>query len=364
MSAFKAEVFALTIEPHPGADRLEIAKIGDFKSIVGKGQFKNNSLVVYIPESSIVPNNILEEINLVGKLAGSNKNRVKAMKLRGIMSQGLVYPAKPEWTLGQDVTELLGITKYEPPIPAALSGDVNSHPDVKLNFDIENIKRYPNVFQDGEEVVFTEKIHGTFLGAGLVQPENRREDMLEGKLFVSSKGIAKQGLYFKDNEKNVNNVYLRAAKQFNLGQFLENIKENLTARPNRHWNMAAIETIWVMGEVFGIQNLTYGATKNHPSFRAFGIKVGHEFVSRDVFEALCNANNVEFAPVLYRGPFNKEVLAQYTDGKETVSGNSMHIREGVVITPVIERGTGEIGRAILKSVSDAYLNQSDGEELA
>ena len=365
MANFCVQVMKINdIQPIPKADNIEIVSIQDFKSVVKKGVFKVNDHVAYIPESSIVPSNILEELNLVGKLAGSNKNRVKAMRLRGIMSQGLVYPAKADWTLGQDVTELLQITKYEPVIPAVFGGEANRHEEISLNFDIENIKRYPETFQTGEEVVFTEKIHGTFIAVGLVQEKYRKEDMPEGKLFISSKGIAKQGLYFKDVEKNSKNVYINAAKKYNLGHFLENIKENLTGRPNRLWNAALTETIWVMGEVFGVQNLKYGVNSGDASFRAFAIKVGREYVSRDIFESICNYNQIDFAPVLYRGPFNKEVLAQYTDGKETISGKELHIREGVIITPVIERYDDNIGRAILKSVSDAYLNQSDGEELA
>lgn len=46
---------------------------------------------------------------------------------------------------------------------------------------------------------------------------------------------------------------------------------------------------------------------------------------------------------------------QYTTGRETVSGNAVHLREGVVITPVVERSCAEIGRLALKSVSEAYL---------
>jgi hypothetical protein len=124
-------------------------------------QFESGDLVAYIQEGSLVPEDVLEELGLVGRLAGPEENRVKAVRLRGILSQGLCYPAKDEWSEGDDVSEELGITKYEPPVPSQMGGEVysaGSHRTIK--YDIENFKRYPDVLEEGEEVVFTEKIHG------------------------------------------------------------------------------------------------------------------------------------------------------------------------------------------------------------
>src|SRR5271157_4752913 len=92
MSTFEAKVYRLTIEPHPNADKLELAVVGDYRAIVGKGQFMTGDYGVYIQEASIVPDWLIEKLGLVGKLAGPQHNRVKAMKLRSILSQGLVYP--------------------------------------------------------------------------------------------------------------------------------------------------------------------------------------------------------------------------------------------------------------------------------
>ncbi len=96
MSDFKVEVLPVTIEPHPNADRIEIARIGDYMSIVKKGDFVNGDLAAYIPEASIVPEWILRKMKLwdeekgKGKLAGKAGNRVKVARIRGIVSQGLV----------------------------------------------------------------------------------------------------------------------------------------------------------------------------------------------------------------------------------------------------------------------------------
>ena len=104
MSSFAVQVLQLTILPHENADVLELAKIGDYLSVVKKGEFKTGQLGVYIPEAALVPDDILESMGLVGKLAGSSHNRVKAARLRGILSQGLVYPVRSGLVTKKDKT--------------------------------------------------------------------------------------------------------------------------------------------------------------------------------------------------------------------------------------------------------------------
>lgn len=161
------------IEPHPNADRLDLAVVGEYRSIIRKGQHAEGDLVAYIPEASILPDVLIEEMGLTGRLAGKQANRVKAIRLRGIVSQGLCYPAREGWVEGQDVTEELGIIKYEPRLPAHMGGVIyNASRDRCLRYDVENWKRWPDVLQDGEEVQFTEKIHGCMDPSTLVMLPN------------------------------------------------------------------------------------------------------------------------------------------------------------------------------------------------
>ena len=98
MSTFAVKVLKIvTIEPITGADSIESAVVGDYRSVVRKGQFHAGDLAVYIPEASIVPLPLLQSMGLEGRLAGKDKNRVKATKIRGVISQGIV--------LGLDVLE-------------------------------------------------------------------------------------------------------------------------------------------------------------------------------------------------------------------------------------------------------------------
>ena len=65
-------------------------------------------------------------------------------------------------------------------------------------------------------------------------------------------------------------------------------------------------------------------------------------------------------PTLYRGPFSEETLLSLTDGATALGGK--HVREGVVVKPVQERESAELGRVILKNVSGDYLTRKGGTE--
>lgn len=382
MAEFEAKVQRLTIEEHPNADALELARIGNYRSVVRKGQFQSGDLAVYIPEQAILPDWLISELGLEGKLAGSKKNRVKATKLRGILSQGLVYPVQTttmkdqrgdrvvnvlqdgpdslsliEVEEGEDVTDDLGIIKYEPPIPVHMSGDVFNAFGKTIKYDIENFKKYPNVIEEGEQVVFTEKIHGTWVCYGY-HPD-------VGKI-VCSKGLSFKGLAFKFNEKNQNNLYMRALEQTKDDEQNDVI--------DRLLNMYGDKTpIYLLGEVYGkgVQDLSYGTQTPHVRF--FDLHFGdqnqvneniHEFgyASVDLLNGVLYKLNVDSVPHLYRGPFSENVMEQFTNGYESVSGSQFNIREGIVIKPVHETYDAVLGREILKSVSEDYLLRRGGTE--
>lgn len=383
MATFEVKVYKLYIEEHPNADVLEIARIGDYKSCVVKGQFKTGDLGVYIPEASVVPTHLIEEMGLTGKLAGKDQNRVKAVKLRGVTSQGLVYPLlkttqkRSEWVLksikdpifqivneGDDVTELLGITKYEPPIPIHLSGEVWNAFGYTPSYDIDNIKKFPDIFKDGEEVMFTEKVHGTWCCLGY-HPEIDHP-------IITSKGLSSQGLAFKLNEQNENNVYVRTFQRLTLRDVNNNplFKSGIlgTTLLDKLADLYGRSIpLYILGEVYGpgVQDLAYSETPN-PQFRLFDIYIGPpgqgRYVDAESLPSICESLRVDYVPALYRGPFSKQVVDQYTSGKETVSGKQLHIREGIVIKPVRERYDTMLGRVILKSVSDDYLLRKNGTE--
>lgn len=358
MATFKVSVQQIRdVQDHPNADRLSLVKVLGYTVITKRDEYAVGDTVIYIPTQAVLPQELISELGLDGRLAGKAKNRVKEIKLRGCFSEGLIYPNKDNLPIGTDVTELLGITKYEQPIPPALAGEVdNIGLDYALKFDIENFKNYPDIIKEGDQVVFTEKLHGTCFIAGAV-PDNRLdENLIDGQFFVGSKGLISKGLSFKDNEANQKNTYLSTAKKLNVFNALKILANERN------------DTVYILGEVFGdgIQDLQYGANQNERFLRVFAVYVGQGAQKRslpsDDVDAICERFYLDRVPVLYRGAFSLDKMKEYTDGLETVSGEQKHIREGIVITLAREGYHPEIGRVILKSISEDYLLRKNATE--
>ena len=349
MATFESRIHALRIEPHPNADRLELAAIGGFRCVVGKGSFTDGDLAAYIPEGAVCPDWLIAELGLEGKLAGSKRNRVKAVKLRGALSQGLVYPVRDGMVRGRPVsegdtvTDLLELVKYEPPIPIAMQGEVRPVHGATLRYDIENVKKYPDALQEHEPVVITEKLHGTWCCLGW-HPDH-------GPV-VTSKGMSDRGMALILNAANQTNLYVRTWRAFEAS--FETARARLAGDG---------QAFYVLGEVYGrgVQDLHYG--EPNPAFRVFDAYVGEpgrgRYLSPDEIESSLD-DLFPLVPVLYRGPFSAAVMLEQTDGATALGGK--HVREGVVVTPATERESAELGRVILKSVSGDYLTRKGGTE--
>ena len=330
-------VVQVTIEDHPNADRLEIAKIEGYNCVVGKDQFETGDRAVYIPEGSIVPDNILEDLGLTGMLHGSKKNRVKAAKIRKVLSQGLLYPITESMEptqLGSDMSEELGITKFDPPLPSMFKGTMVKYPN-QIQYDIENIKRYPYMFDEGESVLVTEKIHGTLC----------RITFRNGEYVISSKGIGNRGFAFS---KETRNIYTKTCGYFiDLFEELENrLGENYT----------------IFGEVYGkgIQDLSYNSEITIRIFDIYDGKVG-KFLDVTELIAITEAYNIPFVPSFGVYEYSQELIETLTSGKSLL--DPTQIREGIVIKPLKERNDDQIGRVILKSVAENYLLREKATEI-
>ena len=370
------------IKPHPNADMLEFAITSGYRSLVKKNTVSVGDLVAYIPEYAILPKTVLKHLGLwdeqknCGKLCGKNGDRVRTIKLRGEVSQGICYPVNrsgdnnfivvnhPDGevsnipvTEGDDVTAILGITKYEPPIPISLSGEVfNAGREYTLDFDVENWKSYPDLLIDGEEVIFTEKLHGTCTMLTFLPYLHSNPEAFGDKknILICSKGLGSRGLAFKNNEQNVNNLYVRSTANL-VSKINELQSVDLQGPPN---------PIFILGETVGpgVQDLPYC---DEICFNVFSVVHGyrseHNYVDwYDIYNNLRPFFGFECVPILYQGPFSKEIMLEHTDGKTALEAD--HIREGIVITPVIERHHPKLGRVCLKSVSDAYLTRKNGTE--
>ncbi|KOU57881.1 2'-5' RNA ligase [Streptomyces sp. MMG1533] len=356
MSTLRVTAEVLTVHEHPNADALELAQVGLYRAVVAKGAYRTGEAAVYIPEQSVLPAGLIEELGLTGRLSGGNFDRVKAVRLRGELSQGIVCrPAEladvdlvRAAAEGTDFSERLGITKWVPPVPTAMDGDVESAPDLLPWVDIENIQRYPDIFTPGEPVVLTEKLHGSACLLTYVADEER--------VFVASKGFGAKSLALKEDARN---LYWRAVRGHGVAEVAARVAGRLGAR-----------RVGVFGEVYGagVQDLTYGADGRRDTlgYAAFDVSVEVGGVvrwldAREVVELL--GGELPLVPRVCEGPYDIARVLEAADGRETVSGRGLHLREGVVIRPAVERYSPVTGgRAVAKAVSPAYLTRKGGTE--
>jgi RNA ligase (TIGR02306 family) len=376
MSTFHVKVRKIKIVPHPDAERLEIAVVDDYQSCVRKGDFADGDLAVYIPESAVLPEEILracglwDEVNRKGMCAGELGNRVHAVRLRGVLSQGVLMPITDvlniEFSLtffnfeearslqeGDEIAHMLGIVKYKPELPPFMEGDIIELFDYTRHFDIESAQAFPNALIEGEEVVMTEKLHGVFCEVGVIAGLND-ERLLNGNMFATSKGFANDGIVFENTERNAtDNIYQKTLLK------LEKEFKEVARRVRQEYDSECEETahVFILGEIFGMgsgQDLHYGM--KDVAFRVFDIYEGPptagRFLDYDEMVVACTGTCLNTVPLLYRGPYSKEVILENRDGKTMFAG--ANVREGGVVKPTKERRDLELGRVILKFVSPDY----------
>lgn len=357
MATFETTLETITVFPHPNADLLELARVGLYNVVVKKDQYKTGDQVLYIPEFAVLPENLIVALGLEGKLAGSQKNRVKPVRLRGEISQGLVAPLSvlPHGIIDGtvDYSSELGVVKYDPPVPVHLAGNVKGSTELVNWIDIENIKKFPDMFSDGEEVHITEKIHGT-ASLFTVNFVDTNYSNGETEILISSKGLGSKQLVIQEEDKN---VYWRAFRTYGVETLARKIA--LTANKNID---KIVSKVGIFGETFGsgVQDLHYGF-QNKIGFAVFDAFVAFTdgtgfWVSPTELESTAATVNVPTVPTLYVGPFSLDIVIKHAYGKETISGKELHVREGVVVRPTVRPfGYSDGSKQIGKYVSDDYL---------
>lgn len=364
MSTFTVEVVKIQeIINHPNADKLDIISLKDkgWQCIVGKGAHKAGDLVVYIPIDSILPEAVENKLFANSKVKLSN-HRVRTIKLRGAISQGMVASfeqlgVKP-CSEGTDLTKTLGIVKYEPTERLTTRGGrrtskKNSNPNFCKYTEIENYKNYPGGFEVGEMVIATEKIHGTNFRAGYVKSVAdtwwKKVKLYFGKLpeyeFVfGSHNVQLHNGNPVSGEVACNNVYEKAVAKYRLKEILE---------PG--------EVIY--GEIYGdgIQNnYNYGCKAGEFGLVVFDLMRDGVYQDTVALKLFCYLRELQMPPILYHGPFDLEVIKALTIGNSVLCP-AQKVREGVVIKPEKD-SIAYFGRKVLKLVSDEYLMLKDNSE--
>jgi len=150
------------IRPIEGADAIELAIFGGWQVVVKKStEITHGMLVVYCEIDSVFPEKPEYEF------LRQDKFRLRTKKFRGALSQGLVFKVEEvlkndSYKEGDDVTSELGITLYEPPIPAAISGEVvGAFPSWVPKTDEERVQNIDVTDYYKTDFFVTEKVDGT-----------------------------------------------------------------------------------------------------------------------------------------------------------------------------------------------------------
>jgi len=326
MSTHEVRIIEISeVRPHDNAERLEIVPVGGWQAVVKKGQFSQGDHAVYIEPDYTVPTD-REEFAFLAR-DGRDRHRLKAVRLRGVLSFGLLIPVPAECAdlpIGADVMEALGIERYAPPLNVSGADDLpkDQWPSIYTPvFDVESLNKFPGVIADGEPVIVTEKIHGA----------NARYLFLDGRFYMGSRT--------RWLRHDVEHAWKKAADATpTLRAFCE-------ARPG----------VIVFGEIFGrVQSLKYGREQG-VAFAAFACLARDRWIDLAGLRCDMEDEGVPIVPLLYQGPFDRQQIADLVEGDSRVPGAPVgHMMEGAVIVPSQERRDDNIGRVALKLISNRY----------
>jgi RNA ligase (TIGR02306 family) len=329
----------LALDPIEGADKIEVATILGWKCVVPKGQHRVEELVVFFEIDSLLPRTEWSEFLFKDN---REKFRLKTIRLRGQISQGLVLPlnilekdANIESNYGEiyheddDVTTILCIEKYEPYIPAHLSGVIkSSFPSFIPKTDEERIQTCKGFIDmiDGYEVLVTEKLDGSSMTVYLKDGEF---------------GVCSRNLDLKETE---DNAFWKTARKLDLENKLKKLQFNCS----------------LQGELVGqgVQSNKYKLNDvNFFIFNVFNIDE-FEYLSEDEAMLLVDAMGLLTVPRFDKFVFNKELhsvdnLVELSKGMSFAGDNI--IREGIVIRPVNKMRHPKFGRVSFKIINPEFL---------
>lgn len=348
MSNWKVSKEKIEIFDHPDAEKLQLGKVGSYQVVVQKGLYNGGEEVLFAPEKSVLTGYLKQEFEQY--LAGSDKNRVKSIALRGMLSCGIILSNElvlaqcgkniSELPEGEDLSLILGITKYVPSVPTEMEGVAEpiEYDYLSRKHDVEQFGVYSANFLPGERVVITEKLHGSQMVAYIASTGNKIHR------WVSTKNYNAEGLCLKETESN---FYWRALRNIGLFDIIQGMIDI---------SKGGDYVIQVFGEAIPCQSYKYGQDK--PTMKIFGVYLNGEHLPHDT---VSKSFKDHWVPILYDGPYeNVNELRKLAKGKELVSGTQSHPREGIVIRPYIDRRATDGTWLKVKVINPEY--KETGEE--
>ena len=323
------------VSQHPNADALDVVTVlKDYPVVVKRNEYKVGDLASYIPIDTIVPDKqefhflcpplmlkyvengeITTRPNGPSYPVGSVPEKyriIKAKKIRGVYSQGILRPAPPGSQESESVVEDLELKRWEEQEEENIPGVVNEFEAPPqgwkiLYYDVAGIRRFLDCLTVGEEIVLTEKLHGS--NAAFVHDGAR--------LWVKSRNH-----YKKMNSKD---VWWDVALRYDL-------EAKLQRRPN----------MVVFGEIYGLvrgfrYDTVFEGGRLLPRVRFFDVwdTAALRFLDFDDRISLLAELGLDPVPVLYRGPWlGRDEMYQLAEGPTTLG---RHVREGWVLNTAKER---------------------------
>lgn len=330
------KIDALT--PIEGADKIEVATVGGWKVVAQKGLYNVGDLAVYFEIDSWIPHTLapfLSKGQYPRVFEGVEGERLKTIKLRGQLSQGLLMPLREiksdfqmdAFVEGDDLTEILGIKKWEKAIPAQLAGLCKGNfPTAIPKTDQERsqnlVREITAANEAGTRFEITEKLEGSSMTVYLMDGEF---------------GVCSRNMNLKETE---GNSFWAAARA-------DGIEENL--RNNGYSDVA------IQGELIGpgIQGNIYNLKKcEFHVFDVYDIKEGVYLTPADR-RVMVEALGLLHVPVLVAsgslydtlGITDIPGLLKFAEGKSKLADTE---REGIVFKEVN-------GGMTFKAISNKYL---------
>ena len=316
----------------PGADAIQVAVVDGWTCVVKIGDIQAGQKGVYFEIDSFLPVDdprfeFLRKSSL-RKMGDAEGFRLRTIRLRGQLSQGLFMPlhlfpeVNPTEPVGTDLTERLRVDKYEPPIPADLTGKViGPFPGFIPKTDEERVQNLLEEFAtwQGLSFVVSEKLDGTSFTA------YQRNGHF---------GICSRNWELSDEDPN---SYWKVAAETQLQQKLG--RQNLA----------------IQGEMIGegIQKNMYKLRGQHLFvFHVFDIDQ-HRFYSYAETLDFCHNNNLQVVPLIsadFQLPAKVEDLLRMADGPSIL--NEKAGREGLVLRSADRKIS-------FKAISNAFLEAED-----
>lgn len=358
----------------PSADNLVQAIISGWECVITKDKFDIGDKVVIAVVDAVIPQKLAESLGILGYLKHrkkTNQYTVKAVKLRGVYSMATIISTMQEagvtsaWAVGDDQSVNYGITKYEEPVEQVTLTDAkgkkvrySKNPNFHVYHKFPNAKNAPNMFEEGEEVVITNKLHGANWRAGIVKKSKLSLwEKFKKFIGIADKWIEYDFVYGSHNvEKGSSSQHYYSSDIWKEIVDRYGIKEKLWNEVKRHKEAYIGDGFILYGEIYGpgIQKYYDYGFKN-PQLALFDIKIAGDYIGHRYFTYWAEEFNIPTVGVLYEGPFSQEIVEKFQNNRFISTTKTPE--EGIVVKSI----TGDRNK-IAKYINPAYLEFQSKKE--